>query len=179
MLCPRRGRALVSTAAAAAVLGAGAARGSGPTAVERPDPTRPCSAQLVPSAVTAGRAETRILVETDLSAARGLPEASAPAGSGIRIVDVRSDVAPGSWILVLDLTDARAGSWRISLRGDGYRCGGELEVREPVRAESAERAAASTRFASRAATSTRFASRATAPNRISTKSTNGEYRKRG
>lgn len=133
MLCPTRRRVLISAATTAAVLGAGAARADrGPTG-ERPRPTARCTAQLVPSSVTAGRPDTRILVETDVPSAEGPPDVRVPAESGIRVRDVREDVSPGSWVLLLDLTDARAGAWEITLRTDGVRCGGQLRIRSSGR----------------------------------------------
>lgn len=125
-------RGLVSAAAAAAVIGASPAAGDGPREVQRPEPTPACSVALVPGSVTAGRADTRVLAETDRPGAGGRVSADVSPASGIRVRDVREDVSPGSWVLLLDLTDARAGTWTLTLEGDGFRCSGQLEVRGAV-----------------------------------------------
>lgn len=129
MRSPKRRRALVSTAAAAAVIAAPSARAERVPAVERPDPTPACSVELVPDAVTAGRPDTRVLAESTASA-RARPDVEVPPASGIRVREVRPDVSAGSWVLLLDLTDARAGGWSVTLRGDGFRCSGRLTIRE-------------------------------------------------
>lgn len=131
MRSPKRRRALVSTAAAAAVIAASTARAERVPAVERPDPVAACSLQLVPKAVTAGRADTRVLAESTASE-RGAPDVEVPPSSGIRVREVRPDVSAGSWVLLLDLTDARPGDWTLTLEGDGFRCSGQLTVREPA-----------------------------------------------
>lgn len=131
MRCPTRRRALVSTATAAVVLGAAPPRAARPADVPRPEPTPACSLELVPESVAAGRPDTRILAESSV-AARGRPRVETPPESGIRVRGVRPDVSEGSWVLRLDLTDARAGAWRLALRGEGFRCAGELTVREPA-----------------------------------------------
>lgn len=125
-------RGLISTAAAAAVIGAAPAVADRTPEVRRPEPTPACSVELVPGSVAAGRPDTRVLAETDRSVAGPRPRVEVDPGSGIRVRDVRSDVSPGSWILLLDLTDARAGTWTVTLEGDGYRCSGRLEIRGAV-----------------------------------------------
>ncbi|MFB6368653.1 MAG: hypothetical protein ABEJ00_03485 [Gemmatimonadota bacterium] len=125
-------RDLISTAAAAAVIGAAPAVADRTPEVRRPEPTPACSVELVPGSVTAGRPDTRVLAETDRRSAEGRPRVEVSPGSGIRVRDVRSDVSPGSWILLLDLSDARAGTWTVTLEGDGYRCSGRLRIRGAV-----------------------------------------------
>lgn len=127
-----RRRSLVSAAAAAAVIGAGPAAADRTLDVRRPAPTPACSVGLVPDAVTAGRPDTRVLAETDRTAAEGRPRVDLSPASGIRVRGVREDVSAGSWVLRLDLTEARAGTWTVTLAGDGYRCSGELQVRGAV-----------------------------------------------
>lgn len=132
MRASMRRRTLVSTAAAAAVLTVAPARADRPPAVDRPEPAPACSVALVPEAVTVGRPDTRILAESG-SSARGSPEVEVPPASGIRVREVRPDVSPGSWVLRLDLTDARAGAWTVTLTGDGFRCSGDLTLRQSAR----------------------------------------------
>lgn len=128
---PTRRRALLSTAAVAAVFTVSPARADWMPAVERPEPAPACSVDLVPEAVTAGRPDTRLLAEST-SSARGRPDVEMPPASGVRVREVRPDVSAGSWVLLLDLTDARAGEWTLTLRGDGFRCSGQLTIREPA-----------------------------------------------
>lgn len=130
MRTARRQRALVSTAAVAAVFTVAPARADRAPAVDRPEPAPACSLELVPEAVTAGRPDIRVLAESS-SSARGRPEVEVPPASGVRVRDVRPDVTAGSWVLHLDLSDARAGDWTLTLSGDGFRCTGQLTIRQP------------------------------------------------
>lgn len=89
----------------------------------------PCSLTVIPAAVTAGRPDTRVLAETE-RAVRGEAAGSVPRSSRIRVEEIEEDVSPGSWIVNLDLTEARSGDWRLTLTGDGFECSGPLTVRE-------------------------------------------------
>lgn len=89
----------------------------------------PCSLTVVPAAMTAGRPNTRVLAEASRTV-QGETDGSVPRASGIRVRGVEVDISPGSWIVELDLTEARPGDWRLTLTGRDFECSGRLTVRE-------------------------------------------------
>jgi len=119
---------LASTLAIALAAGPAPARTSdGPTS-GRESPGSACSLSIVPRQVTPGRPDARVLAETSERLA-GTPTAEIPARSGIEVRDVEPDVSPDSWVLRLDLTDARPGTWRVTLEGRSVECTGEIGIR--------------------------------------------------
>lgn len=128
MRCATRRSVLASTIAVALAAGSAPARTAPDLAAHRPALAPACTLSIVPREVTPGRPDARVLAETSERLA-GTPTAEAPAPSGIEVRDVRPDVSPDSWVLQLDLTDARSGEWQISLQGRSVECTGEIEIR--------------------------------------------------
>lgn len=93
-----------------------------------PDPVPACSLSFFPDAVTPGRPDARVLAEATEQLS-GTPTGSAAPGSGIEVRDVEPDLSPGAWVLALNLSEARPGRWRISLRGPSTECAGRLRIR--------------------------------------------------
>lgn len=119
---------LASTLAFALATGPAPARATGSPAGD-PAPEAPaCTLSLVPGTVTPGRPDARVLAETS-DRLVGTPTAEVPARSGIEIREVEPDISPDSWVLRLDLTDARAGTWPITLEGRSVECTGEIGIR--------------------------------------------------
>lgn len=114
--------------AVATALAAGASGGGTAPPMERGMAAVACSLSFVPDAVTAGRPDTRVLADAteELS---GTPTAEAASDSGIEVEGVERDVAPGSWVLELNLAEARPGRWRLTLRHASTECSGRIRIR--------------------------------------------------
>lgn len=110
-------------AAAAGTLSAPAGDAASRTRAE------PCSLGVVPAAVTAGSPNTRVLAEAS-RAVRGEVDGTVPRASGIRVEEVEEDFGAGSWIVMVDLAEARPGDWTLTLTEVDFRCSGPLTVRE-------------------------------------------------
>lgn len=118
---------LASTIALALAAGPATARPGPQVGPHSPEPAPACSLSIFPGEVSAGRPDTRVLVETSERLV-GSPTAEVPARSGIEIRDVEPDVSPDSWVLRLDLSGAQAGDWTVDLEGRSVRCTGDISI---------------------------------------------------
>lgn len=103
------------------------------TATSRPaaasGPER-CRASFQPDTVTIRQSPTRVLVR--LTEAVGeVQKVYTNARSGIDVFQIEPDTDQRSWIIGLELGDARAGSWRIELVGTEGSCRGQLVLEQP------------------------------------------------
>lgn len=126
---------LASTLAFALATGPAPARTTGSPASDPASEAPACTVSIVPGTVTPGRPDARVLAETSERLV-GTPSAEVPARSGIEIREVEPDISPDSWVLRLDLADARAGTWQITLEDRSVECSGEIGIRgsDPGRA---------------------------------------------
>lgn len=131
MLRAPRQSLLVSTVAFTLAAGSPEAHSAEPLSTASPPASPACSLSVVPGAVTGGRPDTRLLVEAtkDFSST---PTAEAASGSGIEIRDLLPDVSADSWVLRLDLSEANAGLWRITLENETVECIGHIRIREAI-----------------------------------------------
>lgn len=118
---------LASTLALALATGPAPARSGPQLESSLPGPAPACSLSVFPEEVSAGRPDTRVLVETS-ERITGSPTADVPARSGIEVRDVEPDVSPDSWVLRLDLSGAQGGEWTVELEGRSVRCAGEISI---------------------------------------------------
>lgn len=118
---------LASTLALALAAGPAPARSGPQIESPLPGPAPACSLSIFPEEVSAGRPDTRVLVETS-ERITGSPTADVPARSGIEVRDVQPDVSPDSWVLRLDLSGAQGGEWTIELAGRSVQCAGEISI---------------------------------------------------
>lgn len=124
---------LASTLALALAAGPVPPRSGPQIESSRPGPTPACSLSIFPEEVSAGRPDTRVLVETS-ERLIGSPTAEVPTRSGIEVRDVEPDVSPDSWVLRLDLSGAQAGEWTVELEGRSVQCTGEISIQGSVTA---------------------------------------------
>ena len=120
---------LASTLAVALAAGPAPGRTGPQPGSALPTPAPACSLSVFPDEVSAGRPDTRVLVETS-ERLTGSPRAEVPAGSGIEVREVEPDVSPDSWVLRLDLSGARAGEWRVTLEGRSATCVGDIGIED-------------------------------------------------
>lgn len=119
---------LVTVSLAAALAPAVSPRGAGGAAAA----AQPCTVEFLPDTVTIRHRPVRVLVRipSGLGEAQGV---DAPEASGVEVVGMEPDAAGKAWIVRLDLSRARAGHWRLVLRGGEGACEGRLTTRMPGR----------------------------------------------
>lgn len=130
---PVAATALLATAS----LGAAVAPAVSPLGTVGPAAAQPCSAEVRPDTVTIRHRPVRVLVRVPagLGEARGV---EAPEASGVEVLGVETDAAGQAWIVRLDLSGARAGRWRLVLRGGEGSCEGRMTTRMPGRSAPIE-----------------------------------------
>lgn len=100
---------------------------TGPAAASPPER---CRASFRPDTVTIRQSPTRVLVR--LTEAVGeVRKVYTNARSGIDVFQIEPDTDQRSWIIGLDLGDARVGSWRLELVGTEGSCRGQLVLEQP------------------------------------------------